>query len=272
MSESMSSETKVLMRGRVVGADATKSTMEIAGTFTEAPVGARVLLVRDESPLTVTEKLQPLCSDDITRKNLLRPAACMIGGARYLFATNGQGLTAVRSEELAEPSDNAPDCASILSGHPPTLPLDLAAFRAWCAERPGPRTLCERCDKDRLLRCGTCDGSGKVKHHRCGCDKCPVEPLPCSHCSGSGRVACTACGPDRVVSVEHGITLIGLAGRVLNRDLALRYLAPLEGAAKVRPGRDELDAVVIEAENGWAAVMPMRSQAAPDDVYHLVGA
>jgi hypothetical protein len=76
-----------------------------------------------------------------------------------------------------------------------------------------------------------------------------------------------------VVSVDHGITLIGLAGRVLNRDLALRYLAPLEGAAKVSaPGSDEMDAVVIVAENGWAAVMPMRSQAVPADVYPLGGA
>lgn len=202
----------------------------------------------------IMEALAPLCSKDPLRSAWMRkPWSLSRNGVAYVGATDGHGATLLVGLTSAPDIDLSPASTLLTRIETPTA-VDLAHLRAWLVAMPPQTAECD-CDLARLAKCPADDcRRGVVNRHECDCEFCCApRGDDCRTCKGKGRVPCTKCDAQRRTPRQP---LAGIAGRVFDRDLLLRYLAPLTGRATMSGSTRHAEALAVEAENGFSRVMP----------------
>lgn len=201
----------------------------------------------------LADLLQPLCSRDLNRSDWTRaPWSLVYEGNRYVGATNGHALIAIRSDEEVAGRFGS-DLAPIMP-RMPSRAVDLAALKEW-AGRGIPRIgdICPECKGERYRVCA--EGcrtlnqiNERVEH--------PEHFVKCRWCAATGKLVERRTGPAAVTERE-GVIL----GRGVDRALLFDFLAPLAGTTCAISGDQMVtDPLLVKADNGFALVMPVRTE------------
>jgi len=195
----------------------------------------------------IPDWLKAICREE--HIHIGKVMALDVNGERWVFATDGHMLAAIRSEAeaaecyAAEFEEEIRDYLTLPTPHRVTM----ADLRKTKPEVLGPKE-CGKCE-DGTVTCTTCKGSGAVPGDA-PCAECGCTDDECDDCEGEGKTkCCCSCRPEQhphLVAIDNSV--------VFNARFLWQALAHLEGDT-VRIGFGGARDPITFATDSWRIVV-----------------